>query len=314
MLGSTAVPAVDMIDGEEGCDRPNFCAEQERREAAARTRIAAITKLTHVHCADACCAGGQCEDHEVATPDVEPPAQPISANNDEDGNKRDLDDGEDNAAAMVQMRARFLEQLRPTAEGSTRQTASRAAPSRLSEGEDRVPTLERPEDVSMVGSPSLSSTGEPSFYTPPGTLTAVDTLERRDHENRLDAPNNGDSVSALLAWLDEGAPVPQQRAVALQPLNALKHTKWRQPYAREVRLTSSTISTYVPSCTPGKATNVWSLDDLIGVQLQRRGDQGSVLWLTLPGALFPRPRMRTTLEIRTASEAMAIDLARQLGF
>ena len=155
-----------MISNEEGCGNPN-CDEQERREAAARTRIAAVTKFTEerlmrnhilrqnlqrsLRCADACCVGcGECKDHAVEASPFELPAETFSADDDEVSDGSEFDDDEEDMAWMARMRASRLEQLQATVETSARGAAIRGVHARLREGEDLATILADPKDTSPV--------------------------------------------------------------------------------------------------------------------------------------------------------------------
>lgn len=151
-------------------------------------------------------------------------------------------------------------------------------------------------------------------YTPPGTLEDDETTYGSAASQ---APNSQpvDSVAALMSWLHSGGPSAAGGQPRKQPMPtkflALKHSYWRQPYAREVQLRDGIIYTLDPES--GEPTNQWKFDDAAFARVEVRGDS-AVLWLELPGCWLPRPRRRTRLEIYMPSESLAQRVAAELGF
>ena len=112
-----------------------------------------------------------------------------------------------------------------------------------------------------------------------------------------------DEVAQFSRWLETGADDAQNAPDADEHFKCLKHAWLSKPYARDLRVTKTHLSTHDWTA---RMTNAWPLYDILSIE-RKRGAR--VIFIELPGSLF---RRRSRLEVRLPSDEDAMRLAERL--
>ena len=160
------------------------CEEQEAQEAAARDRVAKITRHTEnqlmrghivrrdlarqLRCPNPCCAEcGNCDDDEEGD-GLAPlhPEAPAAPRDDDDDDGSDLDEDAEEEAFMARMRATRLEQMRASAHTQAQRLAGRGMHARLRDDQPLASLLSDASDDSplIVHIPSGDDAPEASLW------------------------------------------------------------------------------------------------------------------------------------------------------
>ena len=174
-----------------------------------------------------------------------------------------------------------------------------------------------PEDADNAPSDS-----GPVSYTPPGTLERVGATEVRAFQRVAEEYSTPlrtfpkeisaaatsreltpDEVAQFSRWLETGADDAQNAPDADEHFKCLKHAWLSKPYARDLRVTKTHLSTHDWTA---RMTNAWPIYDILSIE-RKRGAR--VIFIELPGSLF---RRRSRLEVRLPSDEDAMRLAERL--
>ena len=112
-----------------------------------------------------------------------------------------------------------------------------------------------------------------------------------------------DEVAQFSRWLETGADDAQNAPDADEHFKCLKHAWLSKPYARDLRVTKTHLSTHDWTA---RMTNAWPIYDILSIE-RKRGAR--VIFIELPGSLF---RRRSRLEVRLPSDEDAMRLAERL--
>ena len=133
--------------------------------------------------------------------------------------------------------------------------------------------------------PRAPSDSGPVSYTPPGTLERVGATESRAFQRVAEEYSTPlrtfpkeisaaatsreltpDEVAQFSRWLETGADDAQNAPDADEHFKCLKHAWLSKPYARDLRVTKTHLSTHDWTA---RMTNAWPLYDILSIERKR---------------------------------------------